>query len=324
MVSQGSGLRTPVCDLLGIKTPILQAGMATYTSAELVAAVSGAGGLGIVGSLGRSPEDLRSEIARTRQLTSRPFGVNHVISQLEPRAFEVTMEEDPAVLSLAWGAEPELTAQARQRGMAVVHQVTTVEEAETAVAAGANVIVAQGTEGGGHVGRVSTLPLVPAVVDAVNPIPVLAAGGIADGRGLAAAIMLGAQGALIGTRFLATPEAPVTERFREAIVASPGSDTLASKFFDDVLGLDWPGARLRALRNPLLEQWADRPQDWSSAADQLGPLLGDALSKGEFVLAGEASGLIRDVVPAAELVDRMTREASALLQNWDGRPAPTS
>lgn len=203
--------------------------------------------------------------------------------------------------------------------MRVVHQVTTLE---APAAARADVIVAQGTEGGGHVGRISTLPFVPAVVDIVGATPVLAAGGIADGRGLAAALMLGAQGALIGTRFLATPEAPVSERLRETLVASSVSETMATKFFDDVLGLDWPGAQLRALRNPLLDEWAGRPEEWRAAADRLQPVLGDALSTGEFVLAGEVSGLIHDVVPAGTLVRRITQEAVHLLRSWGSEQAP--
>jgi enoyl-[acyl-carrier protein] reductase II len=319
-MASGRDLHTPVCDLLEIETPIIQAGMAPgYTSAELVAAVSDAGGLGILGALFTGAEELRKEIIRTRELTSRPFGVNHVISQLDPAAFEVTLEEQPAVLSLAWGDEPGLAEQAHERGMRVIHQVTTLEEAEAALAAGADVIVAQGTEGGGHVGGSSTLPFVPAVVDAVAPTPVLAAGGIADGRGLAAALMLGAQGAFIGTRFLATPEAPVSERFREALLASPGSNTVASKYLDDVLGLDWPGARVRSLGHPLLDEWADRPGQWKEKADQLRPSLQDAVSTGDFVLAGEAVGLIRDIVPAGQLLRRIADEAADALRGW-GEP----
>ena len=317
-MASGRDLHTPVCNLLGIETPIVQAGMSKgYTSAELVAAVSEAGGLGILGALFRGAEELRSEIIRTRELTSRPFGVNHVISQLDREAFEVTLEEQPALLSLAWGDGTELTEHAHQHGIRVIHQVTTVEEAEAVVAGGADVIVAQGTEGGGHVGGISTLPLVPAVVDAVAPTPVLAAGGIADGRGLAAALMLGAQGALIGTRFLATPEAPVSGRLRDALLASPGSDTVASKFLDDVLGLDWPGAQLRTLRHALLDEWADRPGQWNDSADQLRPSLQNALSTGEFVLAGEAAGLIHDILPAGSLVRRIAQEAVDALMGWD-------
>jgi len=314
-VRSGRDLQTPVCDLLGIETPIIQAGMAPgYTSAELVSAVSEAGGLGILGALFTGAENLRSEIIRTRELTPRPFGVNHVISQLDREAFEVTLEQEPAVLSLAWGDEPQLTDLAHQHGIKVIHQVTTLEEAEAAVAAGADVIVAQGTEGGGHVGGISTLPFVPAVVDAVAPTPVLAAGGIADGRGLAAALMLGAQGALIGTRFLATPEALVSDRLRKALLGSAGSNTVASKYLDDVLGLDWPGAQVRTLRHPLLDEWADRPGQWKDTADQLRPRLQDAVATGDFVLAGEAVGLIHDIVPAGQLLRRIADEAADALR----------
>jgi NAD(P)H-dependent flavin oxidoreductase YrpB (nitropropane dioxygenase family) len=313
-MTSGRDLHTPVCDLLRIEVPVVQAGMAPgYTSPELVAAVSEAGGLGILGALFTGAEELQAAIIRTRELTSKPFGVNHVISQLDREAFEVTLEHEPAVLSLAWGDSPPLTEQAHERGMRVIHQVTTITEATAAVASGADVIVAQGTEGGGHVGGISTLPFVPAVVDAVAPVPVLAAGGIADGRGLAAVLALGAQGALMGTRFLATPEAPVSQRFKQALLASRGSDTVASKYLDDVLGLDWPGAQVRTLRHPLLDDWTDRPGQWKDSADQLRPQLVDAVFTGDFVLAGEAVGLIDDIVPAGTLVGRIADEAAQAL-----------
>ena len=217
------------------------------------------------------------------------------------------------MLSLSWGVDAELFERAREAGMRVVHQVNSAEEAREAAGAGADVIVAQGSEGGGHVGFSSTMALVPAVVDAVDPTPVVAAGGIADGRGIAAALMLGAQGALLGTRFLATPEAPVGDRFREAIVAASGSDAVASTFLDDVLEIDWPGAQVRALRNPLLERWTE-PAAWRAEAHALQPELMAALQGEEFVLAGEASGIIREVVPAGELVRRLTDEALAALR----------
>jgi len=310
-----SKLRTPVCDLLGIELPILQAGMSTYTTPELVAAVSNAGGLGIIGSLGREPDELRDEINKVRALTSRPFGVNHVISQLDMATVEVTLELRIAVLSLSWGRNPELVERAHDAGMKVVHQATSPEEAGRAAADGADVLVAQGTEGGGHVGAMSTMPLVPQVVDLVNSVPVLAAGGIADGRGLAAALMLGAQGALIGTRFLATPEAKGRGHSKDVILNALGSQTVASKFFDDVFDRRWPGALVRSIRNPLLDRWAQRQQDWALAAEQIRPSLEAALAAGDFVFAGEAAGLIHDIVPAGELVLRIAREAEELLSN---------
>src|SRR3984893_15874743 len=261
-------LHTPVCELFEIDVPIFQAGMAKYTTPELVAAVSNAGGLGIIGGLGRTPDELRAEIRRVRELTSRPFGVNHVLCQLNPAALQVTLAQRVPVLSLAWGRAEELTYQAHEAGIKVIHQVTTPEEAGLVASDGADVIVAQGTEGGGHVGMMSTLPLVPMVVDIVGDVPVLAAGGAADGRGLAAAMMLGAQGALIGTRFLATPAAGGRGHSKDAILNALGSQTVASKFFDDVMGLRWPGALLRSIRNPLLDRWAQRQRDWALLPDQ--------------------------------------------------------
>ena len=306
-------LHTPVCALLGIELPILQAGMSTYTTPELVAAVSNAGGLGIIGGLGRSPGELREEIGKVRELTSRPFGVNHVVSQIDAGAIDVTLELRVPVLSLSWGRAGELARRAHDAGIMVLHQVNSPEEAGQVAADGADVIVAQGTEGGGHVGGMSTLPLVPQVVDVVNAVPVLAAGGIGDGRGLAAVLMLGAQGALIGTRFLATPEARGRGHSKDVILNALGSQTVASKFFDDVLGIRWPGALVRSIRNPLLDRWAQRQQDWALAADQIRPSLEAAMAAGDFVLAGESAGMIHDIVPAGELVQRIAREAEALL-----------
>jgi len=310
---QVSRLRTPVCDLLGIELPIVQAGMGSYTTPELVAAVSNAGGLGIIGSVFREPDELRDAINKVRELTSRPFGVNHVISQIDAATIEVTLELRPPVLSLSWGRDAVLTHRAHEAGMKVVHQINSPEEAGQVAADGADVVVAQGTEGGGHVGGMSTMPLVPQVVDVVNPVPVLAAGGIADGRGLAAVLMLGAQGALIGTRFLATPEASGRGHSKDVILNALGSQTIASKFFDDVFDLRWPGALVRSIRNPLLDRWAQRQPDWALAAEQIRPSLEAALEAGDFVLAGEAAGLIHDIVPAGELVRRIAREAEALL-----------
>src|SRR5487761_934753 len=247
-------LHTPVCDLLGIDVPIFQAGMARYTTPQLVAAVSNAGGLGIIGGLGRTPDELRSEIRQVRELTSRPFAVNHVLCQLDPAAFQATLAQRVAVLSVAWGRSADLTYQAHEAGMKVVHMVSTPEEAGLGASDGADVVVAQGTEGGGHVGTMSTLPLVPLVVDVVDPVPVLAAGGIADGRGLAV-LMLGAQGALIGTRFLATPEAHGRGHSKDVILNALGSQTSASTFFDEVMGQAWPGAMVRTIRHPIVERW---------------------------------------------------------------------
>jgi NAD(P)H-dependent flavin oxidoreductase YrpB (nitropropane dioxygenase family) len=306
-------LHTAVCKLLKIAIPIFQAGMARATTPQLVAAVSNAGGLGIIGGLGRTPDELRNEIREVRELTDRPFGVNHVISQMDRAAVQMTLAQRVPVLSLAWGRATDLTYQAHEAGVKVIHMVNTPEEAGQVASDGADVIVAQGTEGGGHVGTMSTMSLVPQVVDLVGGVPVLAAGGIADGRGLAAALMLGAQGVLIGTRFLATAEARGRGHSKDVILNALGSQTVASKFYDDVLGIVWPGALVRAIKHPLLDEWAERQQEWSLASDQLRPALEAAITSGDFVLAGESAGLVHDIVPAGELVSRIAREAEDVL-----------
>jgi enoyl-[acyl-carrier protein] reductase II len=309
-----SRLQTPVCDLLGIEIPIFQGGMATYTSAELVAAVSNAGGLGIIGALGRNRDDLRDEIRRVRNLTSKPFGVNHVVCRIDDACVELTLAQRVPVISLSWGRAAELTARAHEAGLKVVHQVTTPEEAGGVAAEGADVVIAQGQEGGGHVGtNMSTMALVPQAVDLVKPVPVMAAGGIADGRGLAAAIMLGAQGVLMGTRFLATVEAHGRGHSKDALLNSLGSQTIASKFYDDILGILWPGSVVRTIKNPILEEWARRPDEWPQHADALRPALQAAVNHGDFVLAGEAVGLIHEILPAGEVVKKIAAEAEALL-----------
>ena len=308
-------LHTPVCDLLGIEIPIFQGGMSTYTSAELVAAVSNAGGLGIIGALGRTRDDLRDEIRRVRNLTSMPFGVNHVVCRIDDACLELTLAQRVPVLSLSWGRAAELTARAHEVGVKVVHQVTSPEEAGGVAAEGADVVIAQGAEGGGHVGTsMSTMALVPQAVDLVKPVPVIAAGGIADGRGLAAAIMLGAQGVLMGTRFLATVESHSRGHSKDALLNSLGSQTMASKFLDDVLGILWPGSVVRSIRNPILEEWARKlPEDWAQHADELRPQVQAAVNNGDFVLAGESVGLVHEILPAGELVKKIAAQAEALL-----------
>ena len=153
----------------------------------------------------------------------------------------------------------------------------------------------------------------PQAVDLVKPVPVMAAGGIADGRGLAAAIMLGAQGVLMGTRFLATVECHGRGHSKDLLLNSLGSQTLASKFYDDILGILWPGSVVRSIKNPILEEWARRPDEWAKEAEGLRPALQAAVNQGDFVLAGESVGLVHEILPAAEVVKRIAAEAEALL-----------
>ena len=311
-----SRLRTPVCDVLGIEIPIMQAGMSTSTSAELVAAVSNAGGLGTIGALGRSTDDLRDEIRRVRALTSKPFAVNHVISQIDDGCVELTLAQRVPILSLSWGRAAELTERAHEAGLKVVHQINSPEEAGAVAAEGADVIIAQGSEGGGHVGpAMTTFAIVPQTVDVVKPVPVLAAGGIADGRGLAAALMLGAQGVMMGTRFLATVECHGRGHSKDVLLNSLGSQTVSSKFWDDVMGSVWPGSVVRTTRHQIVDEWAKRPDEWVSAAEQIRPGLQAAYTNGDVILAGQGIGLVHEILPAAEVVKRIAEEAATLLSS---------
>ena len=213
-------MRTAFTDLLGLDTPIVQASLGPWTSVELTAAVCEAGALGSIGTSLVAPDRLRAMLAELRARTDRPFAVNHTRRPFSEDAFAIGLEFDPAVVSLAIGEPGDLPARAHDAGALFMAQVHTVEQAERAVGQGADVLIAQGGEAGGFCGEVATMVLVPQVVDAVAPVPVLAAGGIADGRGLAAALVLGAAGVNIGTRFLATIEAQVPERYKARIVAA--------------------------------------------------------------------------------------------------------
>ena len=208
--------------------------MSLFTSAELVAAVSNAGALGSLGCDLRSVEDLTQQLSRIRQLTSRPFAVNHLLLTLNQDAFALTLHARPPVISLAGGDPGDLVKRAHDEGSLVVHQVHTVPQARQAAERGVDVIIAQGTEAGGHGGTVGALALIPQVVDAVSPIPVVAAGGIADGRGLAAALVLGAQGINVGTRFLASVEAPVGQGWKQAILEAASEDAVKFDAWNDI------------------------------------------------------------------------------------------
>jgi NAD(P)H-dependent flavin oxidoreductase YrpB (nitropropane dioxygenase family) len=280
-------LRTPVCELLGIDVPVVQAGMGPLTSAELVAAVSNAGGLGILGAVLRPADALRAEIHRIRELTDRPFGVNHVLALLDAEAMEVTLDERVPVLSTSWGDIGPYVTRAHDLGMKMIHQVVTASQAAQAAEAGADVVIAQGTDGGGHVGAVGTMPLVPRAVDASAPVPVLAAGGIVDGRGLAAALALGAQGVLMGTRFLATAEAPCPPAWQQAILAANESDTVRSTLFDDAIGMPVPGSEVRAIRNQFQDEWIGREAGCPLGA---GPASRDAQSDADGCLPDRERG----------------------------------
>jgi len=313
-------LHTPLCNLLGIEFPIIQAGMATFTSAELVAAVSNAGGLGSLGAALRSVEDLSGQLSLTRELTSRPFAVNHLVPTLNEEAFFLTLEAKPPVISLALGDPGDLVKRAHDAGILVIHQVTTVQQARQAAARGVDVIIAQGAESGGFGGTVAALALIPQVVDAVSPTPVVAAGGIADGRGLAAALVLGAEGINVGTRFVASVEAPVSPVWKQAILDADSEDAVKFEVWNDITPLVSSGyvTAPRAIRTPFIEEWQQHRDEARQEAERLQGELMTALQQGrihEFVpFAGQSAGAIREILPAGEIVRRMVAEAEEALE----------
>src|SRR5215213_1613744 len=219
-------LRTPVCDLLGIDVPIIGAPFGPWDQVDQAAAISGAGALGSVGTAVRSVPELQRQWQRVRELTDRPFAINHTIRPFSEEAFQATLDFAPAAISFHLGIPREEIARAHDRGVLWIQQVVDRAQAEEAVAAGADVIVAQGGEAGGHSGSIATIVLVPQVVDVAGDVPVVAAGGIADGRGLAAALMLGAQGVSMGTRFLASAEMRVADQWKQRIVEADASDAV--------------------------------------------------------------------------------------------------
>jgi NAD(P)H-dependent flavin oxidoreductase YrpB (nitropropane dioxygenase family) len=319
-------MRTRACELLGIEHPIILGGMGTGTSPELVTAVSNAGGLGVQGCAGRSANQIAQLAEAIRAGTDRPFGLNLLLFLADESAIAAVLAAKPEVFSTAW-PWPDfdlatLYARAHQTGARVMHMVSTVQEARRAAEAGADLIVAQGTEGGGHVGLMGTLVLVPQVVRAVAPLPVIAAGGIADGAGLAAALMLGAEGVLLGTRFLATREAPLPDNYKQAICRSDGHDTLLTELPDVIAGQVWPGAFARVLRTPFVQEWLGREGEVRQHRAELLGRIQRARQTGDVangsLLIGQDAGLIESVEPAAEIVRRMVHEAEEILSR---RPA---
>lgn len=256
---------TRLCDLLGISVPIVLAPFGPWDEVELAAAVCKSGALGSLGTALRSPGELREEWARLRSLTDRPFAVNHTGRPFNEEAFDATLDAQPAAISFHMGVPAGLIARAHDRGILWIQSVGDRRGAELALEAGADVLVAQGGEAGGNSGWISTMVLVPAVVDVAGEVPVVAAGGIADGRGIAAALVLGAQGASLGTRFLATTEMGIAEAWKRRIVEAdaieavkvPHSERVMPPFTIPQVG---PRFAPRALLTPLIAQLESEPE----------------------------------------------------------------
>jgi enoyl-[acyl-carrier protein] reductase II len=313
-------LKTPLCDLYGIEVPIILAPMGTCTSAELAAAVSNAGGLGGIGSLFRTTAAVKRDIDVVRKLTSRPFAVNHIPQTLDPEAFRYTLEARPKVISFALADPGDLMRQAHDVGSLVMLQVTTVAQAVQAAERGVDVIIAQGGESGGYCGEVSTMTLVPQVVDAVSPVPVVAAGGIFDGRGIAAALMLGAVGVNLGTRFITCVEAPAPEEWKQAIVAAKSEEARKVDVINDISPLPGTagfGTVPRSLPTAFLDEWGGKREEAARDRDRLRGQIVSTTQAGrphEHVLwAGQTAGGIKEILPVGEIIRRLMAETEAAL-----------
>ena len=261
-------MSTRFCDLLGVELPIVLAPFGPWEQVELAAAVCNAGGLGSVGTAVRSPEELRSQWARLRELTDRPFAINHTGRPFDAEVFAAILEAAPAAISFHMGVPAERIAEAHDVGARWIQQVGDVRSAALALEAGADVLAAQGWEAGGNSGWVATMVLVPQVVDLAGDVPVLAAGGVGDGRGLAAALALGAQGVMIGTRFLASAEMAIDPQWKNRILASDATDVVKVRNSELVMPpftLELPSSEPpapRALRTPLVDRLENDPRQW--------------------------------------------------------------
>jgi enoyl-[acyl-carrier protein] reductase II len=317
MSTKGSSLRTPICELFGTEYPIWLAGMGGVSMAPLVAAVSNAGGLGVIGAATLGVEGLRREIRKTRALTDKPFAVDllaPVPEMIRPH-MKVVFEEEVKIFVAGLGVPREFIAEMHERGMKVVVMIGKVGHAVRAEEAGADAVVAQGTEAGGHTGEIGALALVPQVVDAVR-IPVLAAGGIVDGRGMVAALALGAQGVVIGTRFIASQEATAAPAYKQAILKAGDDSTVRTRCYT--------GKPARTIRNPYVAELERDPAKIQPFPQQVAyssqqgvldyaGLRGDCDPQRSFMPAGQGSGGIHDLRPAEEIFRSILDEAERVI-----------
>ncbi|MGQ9682691.1 MAG: nitronate monooxygenase [Anaerolineae bacterium] len=306
-------IRTPLCDLLGIEHPIVQGGMAWVGTAELSAAVSEAGGFGIIGGGNAPPDWVRAQIQGAKAHTRKPFGVNiPLFSPFVDDIVSICIEEGVKAVATGAGNPAAIIPRLKEAGILVMPVVASVALAKRLERMGADIIVAEGMESGGHIGEVTTMPLVPQVVDAVS-VPVVAAGGFADGRGLAAALALGAVGVQMGTRFICTHECTAHDNYKQKIVTAGDRATMTTGH-----SLGHP---VRAIKNPMSHDFEELERRGASEQEIIefgtGRLRAAAV-EGDMVhgsiMAGQVAGLINDVVSCRELIERTVREAEAVLR----------
>jgi nitronate monooxygenase len=326
-------IETLFTQVFGIEAPIVAAPVASEPA--LAAAVSNAGGLGLLGVTWLEPVSVAAAVRATRDLTSRPFGVNLVLDEPRDRQLEAALTEGVSVVTFFWGDPGPYIERVHAAGALATLTVGSAEEARRAAAAGVDAVVAQGWEAGGHVwGRVATLPLVPAVKSAVAPLPVVAAGGVADGRGLVAVLALGADAAWLGTRFVASDEAPFALEYKQRVVAAAETDSIYTTLFDG----GWPNAPHRVLFNSTVADWeaAGRPEPGARPGE--GEVVATA-PDGEVVVrysffeptvgmtgglealahyAGQSAGTVQTVEPAGTIVRRLVEDAETIIRRLAG------
>jgi enoyl-[acyl-carrier protein] reductase II len=316
-------LRTPVCDLLGIDHPVLLAGMGGVSYAEVCAAVSEAGGFGSLGMAGTTPSFIRDQMRRVKGLTDKPFGVDLLAAQPESltASVDIIISEGAKAFIAGLGVPTAILQELKAAGIVVMSMCGAVRHAVKAAEAGCDVVIAQGTEGGGHTGSVASVALWPQCVDAVD-VPVIAAGGLFDGRGLAAALAFGCQGVWMGTRFIASVEAHAGQAYKDAIVRMHESDTVVSRGFT--------GKTLRALANETTAYYERHPEELqpfplqvmeSAQKNRMGPIAGivdDLDPRTQCFAAGQGGGGVREILSCAEIVERTVREAEAAIGRLGG------
>ena len=312
-------IATPLTELLRIRHPILLAPMDTISGARLTRTVSEAGGFGILGGGYGDRARLQAEAAELKGFG--PFGIGFITWSLakQPELLDIALDARPQAVMLSFGDPAPFAPRIKAQGARLICQVQSEDMAKQALDAGAEILIAQGTEAGGHGASRTTVDIVPAIVDlAAGRVPVVAAGGIADGRGLAAMLMLGASGVLIGTRFYASIEANGAEEAKQRIRAANANETVRGVVPDWSRKLFWPAPfTVRALVNDHIRSWTGREIELMQRADEAATEYAAAKAAGNFevaaVFAGEAVGLIHDIPPAAEIVERIATEAEQLL-----------
>ncbi|OBF30367.1 2-nitropropane dioxygenase [Mycobacterium sp. ACS1612] len=310
-------LRTALTSMFDIDHPVVLAPMGGVSGGALASAVSEGGGLGLIGAGRGDVQWLDRECETARAATSKPWGIGFLTWAIDERAIEAALNWSPAAVMLSFGDPAPFAPMIRAEGVALMVQVTSLDEARRALEVGANVVVAQGLEAGGHGGGRATLPFVPAVVDIAGATPVLAAGGIADGRGLAAALMLGAAGAMIGTRFEATPEALLEPEEVNAITAAQASDTVRGRVLDIATHAGWPARYpARTLRNRFTDVWQGREAELESDEAALAEF-DAAVTRADRdylpIWAGEAVDMVNEMDSASAVVARIAAQAESTI-----------